>query len=635
MTRRIDSPDTETDLALRAHLLQERPAPFVVRAGAGSGKTTSLIKALASLMASRGPHLEANQQRIACITYTEVAVKEIRADVRESPLVHVSTIHSFLWELCRPFQSDINAWVRAAIEGDLESLRGEREGYALKPRTHDKTKARNAAAIAVKEQQLRGFSGRTSFTYGVATNYDEGVLGHDAVIKLATHLLENKPLLARLTAQRYPYFFVDESQDTMPTVVNALRVVASGSPSSNAFCLGFFGDPMQQIYATGVGEVVLESGWEVFDKPNNFRSSESVLRLVNKIRGQGDGLVQEGERKISGSARLFVLPADGDRESDLHRVRVWLATQNHDPLWSAGGVDSDVRVLVIAHRMAAVRLGFLSLHDAFSKDSWEADKAGFHEGDHWLLQPALRLALPLLRARRAGDEAEVLSLLRAQSDRLQPRNLDQDGDVPALLAELSGGVKELVSLFDDESGATIRDLYECISRNGLGSVNERVAGALAGSDASVGIKQNDELAEKPRVTVEQCLACSVKELIGYEQYIEKLSPYATQQGVKGAEFERVVVVLDDEQGRHFQFSYDKLLGIKPLSDVDKKHRDAGEDSVLERTLRLFYVCCSRARLDLAVVLYASDPAGAATLARAAGYFEDDAVIEGTGLLTVV
>jgi len=47
MTSRIGSPDTQADIDVRDCLAQVPPRSFVMVAGAGSGKTTSLIKALA------------------------------------------------------------------------------------------------------------------------------------------------------------------------------------------------------------------------------------------------------------------------------------------------------------------------------------------------------------------------------------------------------------------------------------------------------------------------------------------------------------------------------------------------------------------------------------------------------------
>jgi len=57
MTSRIGSPDTQADIDVRDCLAQVPPRSFVMVAGAGSGKTTSLIKALAHLGETRGKAL--------------------------------------------------------------------------------------------------------------------------------------------------------------------------------------------------------------------------------------------------------------------------------------------------------------------------------------------------------------------------------------------------------------------------------------------------------------------------------------------------------------------------------------------------------------------------------------------------
>src|SRR5689334_18713593 len=102
-TRRIDKPDTEADIQLRKYL--DQSTSFVMVAGAGSGKTTSLVKALAHIGKTHGKSLRERGQRIACITYTEVATEQIFGDVGQDHLFHVSTIHSFLWDLIKPFHN--------------------------------------------------------------------------------------------------------------------------------------------------------------------------------------------------------------------------------------------------------------------------------------------------------------------------------------------------------------------------------------------------------------------------------------------------------------------------------------------------------------------------------------------------
>jgi DNA helicase-2/ATP-dependent DNA helicase PcrA len=64
--------------------------------------------------------------------------------------------------------------------------------------------------------------------------------------------------------------------------------------------------------------------------------------------------------------------------------------------------------------------------------------------------------------------------------------------------------------------------------------------------------------------------------------------------------------MDDESAGGFLFSYEKLFGAKSLNDTDKKNIKDGRDSAISRTLRLFYVTCTRARESLALIAYTSD-----------------------------
>ena len=77
---------------------------FVLEAGAGAGKTHSLINVLRHLIATRGAALLRHQQRVACITYTNVAKDEIDARTDRDPAVYCDTIHGFCWTLIKEFQ---------------------------------------------------------------------------------------------------------------------------------------------------------------------------------------------------------------------------------------------------------------------------------------------------------------------------------------------------------------------------------------------------------------------------------------------------------------------------------------------------------------------------------------------------
>lgn len=84
------------------------------------------------------------------------------------------------------------------------------------------------------------------------------------------------------------------------------------------------------------------------------------------------------------------------------------------------------------------------------------------------------------------------------------------------------------------------------------------------------------------------------------------------------------MIVDEEEGSHSHFSYGKYFEFVPLSEKDEENIEAGIDSVLDRTRRLFYVCCSRTVKDLAVVVFTPDVAQARAAIERMGLFPSDA-----------
>jgi DNA helicase-2/ATP-dependent DNA helicase PcrA len=623
MTSRIGQPDTPADIELRA-CLDERPlTSFVMVAGAGSGKTTSLVKALAHLAATRAPELRRRGQQVACITYTEVAVKEIWGDVGNDSLFHVSTIHSFLWTIIRPFQSDLKTWVLARIDEKV----AEAQARLDNPRTQARTRPGLERDIERYGRQKLAVATLARFTYGTGSDYAKGVLGHADILKVAPSLIEEKPLLRNLVASRFPFIFVDESQDTVPAFVSALRRIAE--TEGEGFCLGFFGDPMQKIYTTGVGPIAKEAGWNEITKPENFRCPQRVLRVVNAIRVEDDGLRQTRGRTIKrdgedvpveGTAKLFLLPADGRRSNRLAQVRRWMAATNQDPNWIEDRREADVRALVLVHRMAATRLGFPNLYASLNDKAPLSLKDGLDDGSSWVLRPFLAYLLPLVLALRAGRDFDVVSALRAECQLLSKDGLAGQ-NAAAVLRQLRENTATLSDMLAAGAPTTIRQVLDFVMAQGLAALDERFAPYLA--DPNMVVDDDSDPEAGPIVAF---LACEAGELWGYRHYIEDQSPFATQQGVKGAEFDRVLVIVDDEEGRgQTQISYGKYFGITPLSDTDRTNIEQNLDSVLGRTRRLFYVCCSRAVQDLAVVMFLPDVVAARAQIQAKGLFPDEDV----------
>lgn len=597
MTSRAGQPDTAADLKLRELLDRDQHGSCSMVAGAGSGKTTSLVKALTHVVATRGPELRRRTQKVACITYTEIAAKEIHEDSGSDPLVYVATIHSFLWSVVKPFQKEVAGWVQERAKSKLSDLLNDQVNFSSRIGAARREKTAND--IAKLQDQLRRLKTVRHFTYGTGSDYGKGVLGHEDIVNIGPQLIMRRPLLARLVARQYPFLFVDESQDTFPEIVACFKHVVQLAGSS--FCLGFFGDPMQQIYVRGVGTIELPEGWSEIEKPENFRSPKRVLEVMNRIRAADDGLVQISglptDKLKEGSVTYFVLPADDHRTANLQLVRRWLDRASTQGAWTTDDPVTGAKILVIAQRMAARRLGFENLYAAFHDSGSPNLSQSFDEGAAWPVTPFLEVLLPLTDA----SGSQVVSLLRRHSPLMKDEELRQKSMI-RLLTDFKRHVDQLADIVRTGGSGSIGRALDIAIEGKLLNLDPRMIFFRSPEAAP----EEVVLSDSTTVALERFMECDVKELRGYQRYIKEESPYSTHQGVKGAEFPRVLVVLDDEEGRHYQFSYDKLLRIKVLSKNDLDNQNAGKETVVERTRRLFYVCCSRATEAVAIVLYAQD-----------------------------
>jgi DNA helicase-2/ATP-dependent DNA helicase PcrA len=92
--------------------------------------------------------------------------------------------------------------------------------------------------------------------------------------------------------------------------------------------------------------------------------------------------------------------------------------------------------------------------------------------------------------------------------------------------------------------------------------------------------------------VRALFSLSYAEISAFCLFLDEHTPFSTKHGVKGTEYDHVFVILDDKGARWNIYSFDKYL-----SGED----EAGNAERYARTRNLFYVCCSRPRLNLAVI----------------------------------
>ncbi|MEU5341859.1 ATP-dependent helicase [Streptomyces sp. NPDC020766] len=508
---------------------------FLVEAGAGSGKTTTLVEALEFSLQSQGAELASKGRRIACITYTNVAKRKIIDRIRDNPLVTVTTIHEFLWEVIKRFGGEL--WQQIIQYND-----------AL-PRPEDLSELTSRPPLIQYVDRRR--------------RLDRGEISHDEVIDLALRMVTQHPKLTRLIADCYPVIFVDEYQDTSPKTMRLLLDHLAGAGRQSCV-VGLFGDSMQKIYASGQGSVVHPKLTEI-TKHENYRCSPPVVAVLNKIRPELQQKAASGH--TDGEVHLFLNSTVPTGQARLDAARRHLTELG----WS----DDTTNYLMLTHRGIAGALSYGNLLQKYQiLGSTGRDKLLDNDEpyvEYFSRVEALCLAFQTL------DYAELTGLLVAGRT-----TITSHGDKQRIAAD----IRELIAVREP---GTIGEVLDHMAHQHLLSVPRKL-GNLERKRRSKSLEGYDvKLAEFSNALRE----VPYQEVIRFIEFREKRTPFHTQHGVKGDEFDNVIVVIDDASWT--QYNMGKLLTGRDL------------DTRLERSRNLFYVSCSRARRGLAVVFLTDVP----------------------------
>ncbi|MEN5230307.1 UvrD-helicase domain-containing protein [Brevundimonas naejangsanensis] len=621
--------DDHVDDDLYSYVDLDSPKSFLLFAGAGSGKTRSLVTLLERVRAEKGRRLWLGRRKIRVITYTNAACDEINRRLGFDPLIEVSTIHSFCWSLIETFHSDIRGWLKVNLVKEIAELRD----LAARGRAGTKAAIDRELSIASKERRLGHLDDIQKFTYSpTGDNRGRGTLNHSEVLAItADFLTEADGTLTEILVNEYPVLLIDESQDTTRRLMDAFLTVQAAN--RERFCLGLFGDMMQRIYADGkVGLAdALPADWATPAKVMNHRCPPRVVKLINKIREDADGQAQRPRTdKTDGTARLFILPSGAEDKRAAERlVAERMQEITGDPLWTTARVG--YKTLTLEHHMAARRAGFLQLFEAL--DQADDLRTGLLDGSLPGLNFFRNDVLPVVQAIQADDPFSVAAVVRRRSPLLSVAALKAAGDAQEIqLERAQAAVDTLAALWPDQNASpSFHEVLEIVSSTGLFDVPEvlgNILRRLQGGGQGVTASAEDEAADpQDPVTLawQSFLAAPFAEIIPYADYVTGAASSATHQGVKGLEFPRVMVVIDDSEARGFLFSYEKLFGAKAKSDTDKRNEAEGKETTIDRTRRLFYVTCSRAEEALAVAAYSENPAAVRDTAIRQGWFDSNEV----------
>ncbi len=597
-----DNIDKHVDDEIYDCLNLKNPRSFFLYAGAGAGKTRTLVNVLNKVKENHGKKLQKRSKKVAVITYTNNACDEIRSRLGDDMnLFKVSTIHSYVWDLIKYYNSDIKEWLRVKIAEDLIELREKQaKGRA------SKASEERARQIEKKTEKLESLDGIKKFTYNPnGDNYSRQSLSHSQVIGIGADFLRTKPLMQKIMVGKYPILLIDESQDTIKDLIESFFEVQE--KNKDVFSLGLIGDTMQRIYSTGKEglEKDLPKDWITPSKKINHRSSKRIIRLINEIRKEVDTHQQVPRTdKDEGFVNLFLVSDNSTDKLEIEsQVAKRMSEISGDDLWF--GDIADVETLAIEHHMIARRNNFLELFEPLYKV--ERLKTGLLDGNLPQLRLFTEFVLPLIEAKKNKDEFKVCQIIRKNSPLLKAETLKKTKNQRDALRKVSHVVKDLFVLWDKGKDPSILEVLQRINDLSLFMIPESLEQILkkevATSEESIDEYEKDKISNALLLS----FASPFSQIKAYKSYISGESKFETHQGVKGLEYPRVMVIIDDSESKGFMFSYDKLFGAKELTPTDTKNIDSGKETSIDRTRRLFYVACSRAKESLAVIVYTDFP----------------------------
>lgn len=147
--------------------------------------------------------------------------------------------------------------------------------------TGSSAKHRDLAQI---KEDIEAFKQTDLFIYNPDRGtHGAGALAHKHVIDATAWLLQNRPTLQAILMDRYPIVLIDESPDTMKSMLGALMNLAK--PMVSGLTLGLLGDHRQRIYTDGHADLpsLVPPSWATPELQMNHRSQRRIVTLINKI----------------------------------------------------------------------------------------------------------------------------------------------------------------------------------------------------------------------------------------------------------------------------------------------------------------------------------------------------------------
>ena len=385
-------------------------------------------------------------------------------------------------------------------------------------------------------------------------------------------------LFRSLIADRFPIVFVDEYQDTHDRTIRLLLDDLAGR-NPGRITVGLFGDHMQRIYNTGVGRVQRDD-LTLIQKTENYRCSHAVIDVLNQLR---PGLQQvSGGENIQGAARFFYVQEASPNPVASLRNR----------LRGEGWTEANEKVLMLTRKGIASDLAWRELLGTYdNRSGFSVDDLMRREDEFGELFADIEL---MVNAFNAGRFGEFLSLRGRNSGRVTKH------------ADKKKAADEVARLNELRRTGSIGEVIEYVWSVGLLRKPRR----LTRLEDRIAVAEDPDRAQKDQAFLDELRAVPYAQVVSFERYLNSETPFSTNHGVKGEEYEDVLVVLDDTLWNQYKFEA-VLAG------------DTGKTQY-ERSLNLLYVSCSRAKKGL--VVFAVSPMSTSAIDGAKRIFGDANVL---------
>lgn len=618
---------------------------FLLSGGAGSGKTYSLVSVIRQFI------IENPSEKVACMTYTNAAVREIEERVNHKNL-NVSTIHDFLWDNIKHFQKELKeALIFLANDDNVTDI----------------------SIAEVSPVPADYFSDlEKGIQYKEFFRIREGIISHDEILIVANYLFEKYPKLCDIVKDKYKCIFIDEYQDTSRQVVEIFLTHFKNSARKNI--IGFFGDAMQSIYEDGIGNLDDYKGDEEDEvkevkKEQNRRNPQKIINLANQLRTDGICQVPSTDNTApnmtNGSVKqgnVFFLYSFNN---DVDIVRQYLIDNSG---WDFNN-SKETKELNLTHNLIAGKAGFRTLMNIYDSDQilkfrdrikkyikeqaiatdfsgnsfgevmdiLQLDKAG---GELRAVSPTAGMQtfidnnVELFNYAKSFNYNDFSKIFVSKDQLLDDKKQDEDdenkkGSKRDSLIKHLFKIQSNISLYKNRKfneflritdyrtrilrisdKRTLKENIEELIYVGDKTIEEVIDDS---NEKGICISDNDGLNSfklKNRYLYNRVKDVKFSEFQNLYKYLEGQTPFSTQHKTKGSEFDNVLVILDNGRWNDYNFEYLFL--------------NNGTQSVLERTQKIFYVCCTRAKENLAVFYH--NPS-AQVIAKARQWFGDDNVIE--------